>query len=78
MDNDGGTDVDVGTRIGKARTAIRKLKKIWRSSAKGIKTKVLFISIVKTTPLMRQRHGEPTSLNETKTSRHDHLHMEDL
>ena len=52
LDNQGGTDADVRTRIGKARAAFHQLKNIWGSSAIGIITKIrLFNTIVKPLPL---------------------------
>jgi hypothetical protein len=48
LDNQGGTDADVRTRIGKARAAFHQLKNIWGSSEIGITTKIrLFNTIVK-------------------------------
>ena len=48
LDNQGGTDADVRTRIGKARAAFHQLKNIWGSSVIGITTKIrLFNTIVK-------------------------------
>uniref|UniRef100_A0AAV2LFI9 Rho-GAP domain-containing protein n=1 Tax=Knipowitschia caucasica TaxID=637954 RepID=A0AAV2LFI9_KNICA len=48
LDKYGGTDEDVRTRIGKARTAFQQLKNIWGSSTISITTKIrLFNTIVK-------------------------------
>jgi len=48
MDKSGGTDADVKTRIGKARSAFNMLKKVWSSREIGTSTKVrLFNSNVK-------------------------------
>ena len=48
MDKSGGTDADVKTRIGKARSAFNMLKKVWSSREIGTPTKVrLFNSNVK-------------------------------
>ena len=48
MDKSGGTDADVKTRIGKARSAFNMLKKAWRSRVINTTTKVrLFNSNVK-------------------------------
>ena len=47
-DKSGGTDTDVKTRIGKARSAFNMLKKVWSSREIGTSTKVrLFNSNVK-------------------------------
>ena len=48
LENQGGTDAYVRTRIGKARAAFHQLKNIWGSSVIGITTKIrLFNTIVK-------------------------------
>ncbi len=48
IDKQGGTDVDVKVRIGKARAAFNQLRSIWMSGNISIKTKIrLFNSIVK-------------------------------
>ena len=48
MDKSGGTDADVKTRIGKARSAFNMLKKVWSSREIGTSSKVrLFSSNVK-------------------------------
>ena len=48
MDKSGGTDADVKTRIGKARSAFNMLRKVWHSREIGTSTKVrLFNSNVK-------------------------------
>ena len=48
MDKNGGTDADVKTRIGKARSAFNMLKRTWSSRVIGTTTKVrLFNSNVK-------------------------------
>ena len=40
MDKSGGTDTDVKTRIGKARSAFNMLKNVWSSREIGTSTKV--------------------------------------
>ncbi|XP_048582970.1 syntaxin-7 isoform X1 [Nematostella vectensis] len=48
LDNKGGTDADIRTRIGKARAAFYQLKNIWGSSEISITTKIrLFNTIIK-------------------------------
>ncbi|KAL6461214.1 hypothetical protein MHYP_G00311800 [Metynnis hypsauchen] len=48
LDNCGGTDADVKTRIGKARAAFNQLTNIWRSSEFSITTKTrLFNTLIK-------------------------------
>jgi len=48
VSKDGGTDQDIGTRIGKATTAFKLLAPVWRSRTISIKTKLkLFNSNVK-------------------------------
>ena len=48
VDNQGGTDADIKTRIAKARTAFSQLHKVWNASKISLKTKLrLFNSNVK-------------------------------
>ena len=64
MDKSGGTDAEVKTRIGKARSAYNILKKVWNSRELGTSTKIrLFNSNVKSVLL----HGAE-SWQTTKAS----------
>ena len=45
VDKQGGTDVDVRARIGKARTAFNQLKNIWGSTALTLNTKIRIFNI---------------------------------
>ena len=48
LDGKGGTEADVSTRIGKARTALANLSNVWKASKISISTKIrLFNSNVK-------------------------------
>ena len=54
IDKQGGTDADVRTRIGKARTAYLQLKNIWSSKVISTRTKIrLFNSNIKPVLLYR-------------------------
>ena len=50
VDSTGGSELDIKTRIGKARTAFRMMETIWRTGTISLNTKIrLFNSNIKTT-----------------------------
>ena len=58
VNNHGGTDADVKTRIGKARVAFLQLKNIWSAMAIATRTKYrIFNSNVNSVLHMDQKHG---------------------
>ena len=70
MDKSGGTDADVKTRIGKARSAFNMLRKVWHSREIGTSTKVrLFNSNVKSVLLYGAETWQITkaSMNKIQT-----------
>ncbi|BFY98983.1 hypothetical protein BsWGS_02023 [Bradybaena similaris] len=67
IDQQGGTDADVKTRISKARATFIQLKNIWRSRDLSIETKIrLFNTIVKSVLLYGAEIWRTTKLNIKK------------
>ena len=67
MDKSGGTDADVKTRIGKARSAYNMLKKVWNSREISMSTKVrLFNSNVKSVSLYGAETWQTTKASSMK------------
>ena len=67
MDKSGGTDADVKTRIGKARSAYNMLKKVWNSREISMSTKVrLFNSNVKSVLLYGAETWRTTKASSMK------------
>ena len=67
VDKSGGTDADVKTRIGKARSAYNMLKEVWNSREIGTSTKVrLFNSNVKSVLLYGAETWRTTKVSMKK------------